>query len=97
MAGRTPDDPARRRDVTPAGFELKERKAALRAGLAFRSDRESITAWITELIEDGGITCRADVVAHLSGLGEITAAGKELHQRAAGRGGARHQAEGSDL
>ena len=70
-----PDDPARRRDSAEPSFELKQRKAALRQGREFASDREGITALLTKAIEDGLIADRADVARHLSELGEITRQG----------------------
>ena len=70
-----PDDPARRRDSAEPSFELKRRKAALRQGREFASDREGITALLTEAIEDGLVADRADVARHLSELGEITRQG----------------------
>ena len=70
-----PDDPARRRDSAEPSFELKQRKAALRQGREFASDREGITLLLTEAIEDGLVADRADVARHLSELGEITRQG----------------------
>ena len=67
-----PDDPTRRRDSAAPSFELKQRKSALREGREFRSDRESITALLTEAIGDGLIADRANVAGHLSELGRIT-------------------------
>ena len=95
-----PDDPARRRALAEPSFELKRRKAALRQGREFASDREGITALLTEAIEDGLIADRADVARHLSELGEITRQGKDyisLKPHGAARAirlrGAIHEAE----
>lgn len=64
----SPDDPARARLVSGPDF-LKKLKAP--------DAREQITEWLTGRIEAGMVSNRADVVASLEELGEITRQGKD--------------------
>lgn len=64
-----PDDPARMRLVKRPGHELKLNQS--------EDPRGEITAWLVDRIVDGQIENRADLVASLSEIGEVTRQGKD--------------------
>lgn len=72
-----PDDPTRQRIVQPGLPALKD-AGAVRAELVTAADpKQIITDWLLSRVEIGVVKTRADVVASLSELGEITRQGKD--------------------
>lgn len=73
-----PDDPARARVVRRDDHVIKTDAARIRDGLAATKDPKSaITEWLTDRIKAGLVKNRADIVASLSEIGEITRQGED--------------------